>query len=431
MASAVDEFEHYQRLQDQAIAQSAPYPAGRFSGRGIVICAGGARMFTCAWVAINVLRRLLGCTLPIQVWHLGPAEMGPPMRALLEARGIEVVDAHIVRRRHPAAALGGWELKPYAIIHSRFREVLLLDADNVPVVDPAFLFETPQFRETGAIFWPDIVRIAPENSIWKICRVPFRDVPAVESGQIVLDKERCWAALALTMHLNENSDFYYRHVYGDKDTFLMAWLMRQQPYAMTSHQPKRLPGTLCQHDFDGRLLFQHRNAAKWVLLGKNLEVPRFRHEEACRGFIAELQRLWAGRVFNPPPRSAAALALESELSGRRFRYVLLSSGEMEIELLSGNRIGIGRSAAEQVWYVADGGDGPELVIGAEDKATARLSASADGTWRGHRLIVEQMPVELHPAAPARIRVAGVVGHNTDSPGLRDWSEWKYRPIRSE
>ena len=50
-----------------------PYPADRFSGRGIVICAGGARLLTGAWVTINILRRTLGCTLPIQVWHLGTA----------------------------------------------------------------------------------------------------------------------------------------------------------------------------------------------------------------------------------------------------------------------------------------------------------------------------------------------------------------------
>lgn len=408
--------------------RDAACPAERFSGRGIVICAGGARMFTCAWVAINVLRRLLGCTLPIQVWHLGAREMGPPMRALLEERGVEVVDAHIVRQDHPAAALGGWELKPYAIAHSRFRDVLLLDADNVPVADPAFLFETPQFRETGAVFWPDVVRIAPDNPIWQICRVPFRDTPAFETGQIVLDKQRCWAALALTMHLNENSDFYYQHIYGDKDTFLMAWLMRQQPYAMTPHLPKRLPATLCQHDFEGRLLFQHRNGAKWILWGKNTRVPRFRHEEECRGFIAELQGLWGGRVFNPPSRSESALAVEKALSGRHFRYVLISAGEREIELLPANRIGAGRSLSEQVWYVIDGSGRAELVIADEERPTARLSAGADGAWRGHRLIGEQMPVELLPAAPTVVGASAAAGHNSERPGQRDWSRWKYESI---
>jgi len=56
---------------------------------------------------------------------------------------------------YPARILNGRELKAFALLHSAFREVLLLDADNVPLVAPAFLFETKQFADTGAIFWPD------------------------------------------------------------------------------------------------------------------------------------------------------------------------------------------------------------------------------------------------------------------------------------
>ena len=60
----------------QVVAEEHPYPAGRFAGRGIVMCAGGARVLTCAWVAISVLRRVVDCRLPIQLWHIGPRELG-------------------------------------------------------------------------------------------------------------------------------------------------------------------------------------------------------------------------------------------------------------------------------------------------------------------------------------------------------------------
>ncbi len=99
-------------LLQAALDAPDPYPAERFSGRGIVICAGGARLLTGAWVTINVLRRTLGCTLPIQVWHLGTAELGPFERTLFDDLGVEVVDAEEVRRVHPVRMLGGWELKP-------------------------------------------------------------------------------------------------------------------------------------------------------------------------------------------------------------------------------------------------------------------------------------------------------------------------------
>jgi hypothetical protein len=213
-----------------AAAADYPIPGDRFAGRGIVICAGGARLFTCAWIAIALLRRRLGCTLPIEVWYLGPEEMGPPMRALLEELDAHPVDALEVAKRHPVERLGGWELKPYAVMHSRFREVLLLDADNVPVQDPAFLFDRPEFRDTGALFWPDIVRLSADNEVWAISGLPYRDTPSVESGQMVLDKSRCWPALSLAHWINQRSDNFYEFLHGDKDTFLIAWLKLGQPH---------------------------------------------------------------------------------------------------------------------------------------------------------------------------------------------------------
>src|ERR1700722_12689164 len=97
--------EQQQQMFEAAIAAAPAYPAERYAGSGIVICAGGARLFTCAWVAIGILRRVLGCRLPIQVWHLGAKEMGPPMRALLEDWDVEVVDALQVAERHPVRIL--------------------------------------------------------------------------------------------------------------------------------------------------------------------------------------------------------------------------------------------------------------------------------------------------------------------------------------
>ena len=82
------------------------------------------------------------------------------MRALLEELDVELIDAHAVQATHPGSIADGWQLKPYAILHSCFQEVLLLDADQVPVRDPAEVFRWPQYLETGALFWPDIVDLA-------------------------------------------------------------------------------------------------------------------------------------------------------------------------------------------------------------------------------------------------------------------------------
>ena len=57
------------------------------------------------------------------------------MRSLLEDFGkVTVVDALEVARSYPLTIVGGWELKPYAIQHSRFERALFIDADNLPVL---------------------------------------------------------------------------------------------------------------------------------------------------------------------------------------------------------------------------------------------------------------------------------------------------------
>ena len=68
----------------------------------------------------------------------------------------------------------------------------------------------------------------------------------------------------------------------------MAWRMLGRDYAMVPHPIRPLQGTMCQHDFRGRRLFQHRNLAKWTLRGDNPKVRGFRYEDVCLRFLAEL-----------------------------------------------------------------------------------------------------------------------------------------------
>lgn len=274
------------KVADRFVDSIPPYPLGRYQGRGIAICAGG-RYLPCAWVCIRMLREL-GCQLPIELWQLRQTEITESFQAALMELDVRCVNAAHVRQQYPVRHLKGWELKPYAILHSRFEQVLFLDADNVPLVDPEFLFEIPQYKETGAVFWPDFGNLPVDRLIWRICGVKWRDEPEFESGQILVNKRRCWRALQLTMHLNEHSEFYYQHIWGDKETFHMAWRMLNQPYAMTRHRPESLSGAMCQHDFSGRRIFQHRNSAKWSLNG-NQHVEGFKREKDCLGFLRELR----------------------------------------------------------------------------------------------------------------------------------------------
>ncbi|MQA31132.1 MAG: hypothetical protein GEU82_15080 [Luteitalea sp.] len=274
---------------DSFLASMPRFSANQFRGRGIVICGGTARLFTCAWVCINMLRRS-GCNLPIELWYLGPSELDRHMATLVSPLGVACVDALTVRQRHPVRTLRGWELKPFAILYSSFEDVLLLDADNVPIVNPDFLFDSPAYRTTGAVFWPNLEQVSREHRMWQVFAVRYRDEPEFETGQVLVSKRRCWRALQMTMHLNEHSDFYYRYFHGDAETFHLAWRYLGEDFALPDRPPERLSGTLCQHDFGGRRILQHRNGWKWD--DPDVHVEGFAEEDACRALCRLLAEQW-------------------------------------------------------------------------------------------------------------------------------------------
>jgi Mannosyltransferase putative len=382
-----------------AAALDPAYPAERFAGRGIVICAGGARFFTCAWVAIGLLRRQLGCTLPIEVWYLGSEEMGPAMQALLRAQGVDLVDAFEVAKTRKAERFDGWELKTYAISHSRFREVLLLDADNVPVADPAFLFDEPAYQATGALFWPDIVRLGRTNEIWAVSGLPPWDGPSFEAGQLVIDKARCWPALQLAFWMNQRAADFYRFLYGDKDTFLIAWQLTGTEFTQIPHAPRLLEATICQRAPDSAVLFQHRGQAKWLLTGANPVIDGFLYEPECRRLLDELALLWDGHVYNPPPRSATCQSIEAGMVRQgRFRLTLLGDAELDL-LFTADHCAREGERLRYYWHVEDGADGPVLALHFAALRFASLVPDQDGAWHGRHLRAPPTSAVLCPSPP--------------------------------
>jgi len=403
MTSRAPEPTPHRALLEAAVAAEFPYPAGRFAGRGIVICGGGVKYFPCAWVCVKMLRHL-GCTLPIEVWHLGEEEMDGAMRALLVPLGVELVDGLEVRRKYPVRALWGWEMKAFALLHSRFSEVLLLDADNVAVRDPADLFDAPEYRETGAVFWPDFGRLEEDRPIWALTGVAYRDEPEFESGQILVDKARCWRALHVAMHLNEYSDFYYDHIHGDKETFHLAWRKIGQEYAMPPRGIHALEATMCQHDFAGERVFQHRNLDKWSPWLGNRPVAGFLHEEQCFAFCAELAARWdptpaGARRFQPEKKSADERAAAARIIDRRLDYHRVGYDRRPMRLRADGRVGEGAAGCEQYWDVRATACGKMVLeIFSDSGMTMRLEPNGHDIWHGHWLRHEGMPIELTPLA---------------------------------
>ncbi len=369
----------------------------RSEGRGIVICAGGPIYNVCAWVTINMLRRL-GCKLPIEVWYRGFHECDDHWLDLVEPLGVELVDADSASYSRPHPRLGGWELKPYAILNSRFREVLLLDADNVPVVDPTPLFDTPEHRACGAVLWPDYSSTPKDHRRWRIFGVDPHGAPEVESGQILVDKHRCWRALNLCNWYNERSDFFYQFVHGDKDTFDLAWRRAGQRYAMPSRGIEAIPYTICQHDFAGRRIFQHRVGDKF-----SLAAPRpsrgFIHEEQCFRFIETLRARWSPLLGLLQRLTEADLAGMDRLSRRMFRLIRNDDDQGGISLRPDGCVNAEKPDAEAIYWCVREIDREITFFDIAGRPTFRLSEQPGDIWFGESISKKNIFLRLAPIPP--------------------------------
>jgi hypothetical protein len=68
----------------------------------------------------------------------------------------------------------------------------------------------------------------------------------------------------------------------------------RQPYFLVPTPIHPLEATMCQHDFKGRRIFQHRNLDKWDLDGRNRRIQDFWFESDCLAYLARLRKAWKG-----------------------------------------------------------------------------------------------------------------------------------------
>ncbi|KAG1448252.1 hypothetical protein G6F56_008998 [Rhizopus delemar] len=246
---------YYQRLENALYPWIHPYWENAFhlnnqtSGQGIVLCSGNGQ-FKFAATTIRVLREVLKTELPIEVFFIREDDLSVAKRFYLENEFSDVT----LRKLDQSIAdeythFGGWAMKPFAMLASRFTEVIMMDADVFFLQDPARLLQDPGYKQAGSLFFYDRTlfpnwHVGPD---WLRSFLPTMSslVPNTrwfqgtssheqESGVIVMDKSRALLGLLSTCKLNaknERDQVVYRHVHGDKETFWVGHEMVQTPYA--------------------------------------------------------------------------------------------------------------------------------------------------------------------------------------------------------
>lgn len=209
---------------------------------GIVSSAGGKYMPTFI-ITLRLLRRT-GCTLPVELFVKDSAEYEsyicekilPDLNArcvvLSEMMGLEEPRNNNKANGDDGVKIEHYQLKSFAILFSSFEKVIWLDADCIPIHNPAILLTTDPFQSTGLVTWPDYWASTISPLYFTISRQPEFSTTVratTEAGVFLVSKKAHSRTLLLAAYYNYYGPSHYYHLLdqgapgeGDKDTFIQA-----------------------------------------------------------------------------------------------------------------------------------------------------------------------------------------------------------------
>lgn len=232
-----------------------PWAAPARPETGIVLCV-GVKDFVLAVHNIQVLRNVLGSTLPIEIFYAGDGDLPEEKRKEFEALGPNIQTRNILNDFDDGiAGIGeiltgnGFVMKPFALLASRFERVILLDADIIFLQRPDASFdEDIHLKKTGTLFYHDRAVTESANTGWTDTlawikeRVLRGRQPSTmleksifwtaklehqqESGVVFMDKAKPGVFVSLLfatwMNTKAARAYLYKHVYGESCPFYIS-----------------------------------------------------------------------------------------------------------------------------------------------------------------------------------------------------------------
>ena len=220
---------------------------------------------------LHMLMHTLNGTVPVELWLERGAD-APARVAFVEAtyaphvrvRFFDETDAAYAEYFGPLRPLYRcfFHRKLQALVSSAFERVFWVDRDVLLLRDPRVVLADAAVQRTGTMLWRDMSGILRDNAIWRVMgRAPVVGEGG-ESGVVYIDKARAWRGLYLAAFMNQAQSTYYRMVFGDKDTFFLAYDRLGAARYLAPFMPIPLGPDAGGRAFvhatpDGRMLFVH------------------------------------------------------------------------------------------------------------------------------------------------------------------------------
>ncbi|XBW38572.1 hypothetical protein QEN19_004160 [Hanseniaspora menglaensis] len=258
--------------------QGVSYPGSEFyKGNGIVIVGGGVHSLM-AYSVIQIIRKS-GTTLPIEVLipEIKISDADIPFCEIIEEHNAKCIylKNYFSDRIINSNPFKGFQYKSIALLISSFENVLMLDADDYPLLNINDIFDSPAFADNGMVIWPDLWRRTTHPFFYESANItinfnkrirnfadsftdmsskitenvdikselPYHDFqgtlpdPSSETGQFMVNKKTHWKSLLLSFYYNSFGPSTYYHLMsqysagqGDKETFIAAAHILELPY---------------------------------------------------------------------------------------------------------------------------------------------------------------------------------------------------------
>lgn len=226
--------------------------------RGIILSVDASRfIYTCHFLAM--LRNHHKSSLPVEIFYMGDSDLPQSMRdhfkLQYDAVTVDLSEENLFDNTF--TKIGGYAIKPYALLATSFSEVFMADADAVLLANPDTFFNQKGYRDSGTLFFQDrhvdhksegghqfvkeqmghrnISIGLSQSAFWKEKLRHWQ-----ESGVIVVDRSRPEVLSSLLFAAWQNGKLMRdtvldRHFWGDKESYWLSFELSGFPYYMVNH----------------------------------------------------------------------------------------------------------------------------------------------------------------------------------------------------